>query len=75
MTEDRLQQLVSIRDLTRESATRILETADTFLAVTRRPIRKVPTLRPEQSLHEALSELMRHGPGLPVCEPSTETPR
>ncbi len=44
MTE-RLRQLVSIRDMGRESALSILDTAEAFLEVTRRPVRKVPTLR------------------------------
>jgi aspartate carbamoyltransferase catalytic subunit len=45
MTDERLKRLVSIEDLTRESAERILDSAEAFLEVTRRPIRKVPTLR------------------------------
>jgi len=45
MTEERLQHLLSISDLDRPSAERILDTAETFLEITRRPVRKVPTLR------------------------------
>jgi aspartate carbamoyltransferase catalytic subunit len=45
MTETRLRHLTTIHDLDRDTATRILDTADAFLEVTRRPIRKVPTLR------------------------------
>ncbi len=45
MTEERLQHLLSISDLDRATAERILETAETFLEITRRPVRKVPTLR------------------------------
>jgi len=45
MKEDRLQKLVSIHDIDREDAERILSAADAFLEVTRRPVRKVPTLR------------------------------
>ncbi len=41
----RLRHLLSIRDLDRERALSILETADAFLEVVRRPVRKVPTLR------------------------------
>ena len=45
MTEERLRHLLGVRDLTRPLAERILATAETFLEVTRRPVRKVPTLR------------------------------
>ena len=45
MKEDRLQKLVSIHDIDREDAERILTAAEAFLEVTRRPVRKVPTLR------------------------------
>jgi aspartate carbamoyltransferase catalytic subunit len=45
MTDTRLRHLTRIADLDRSSALRILDTADTFLEVTRRPVRKVPTLR------------------------------
>ncbi len=45
MTDERLRHLLGIRDLSRPLAERILNTAETFLEVTRRPVRKVPTLR------------------------------
>jgi len=45
MTEVRLRHLLGVRDLTKPLAERILATAETFLEVTRRPVRKVPTLR------------------------------
>ncbi len=45
MTETRFRHLTSVRDLDRASALRILDTAEAFLEVTRRPVRKVPTLR------------------------------
>ncbi len=45
MTEERLRHLLGIRDLSKSLAERILDTAETFLEVTRRPVRKVPTLR------------------------------
>ena len=45
MTEERLRHLLGVRDLTRSLAERVLSTAETFLEVTRRPVRKVPTLR------------------------------
>jgi len=45
MTEKRLRHLTSVHDLDREMALRVLDTAEAFLEVTRRPIRKVPTLR------------------------------
>jgi aspartate carbamoyltransferase catalytic subunit len=45
MTESRLRHLTSIADLDREMAIRILDAAETFLEVSRRPVRKVPTLR------------------------------
>jgi aspartate carbamoyltransferase catalytic subunit len=45
MTEFRLRHLLSTRDLSREAATHILDSADAFLEVGRRPIKKVPTLR------------------------------
>jgi aspartate carbamoyltransferase catalytic subunit len=45
MNDFRLTRLVAIEDLTRPSAELILDTAETFLAVIRRPVRKVPTLR------------------------------
>ncbi len=45
MKDARLRHLLGIRDLSTETALHILETAESFLEVTRRPIRKVPTLR------------------------------
>lgn len=45
MTNAPLRHLLGIEELSRESAERILVTAESFLEVTRRPIRKVPTLR------------------------------
>lgn len=45
MTEFRLRHLLSARDLTRETATHILDSTDAFLEVGRRAIKKVPTLR------------------------------
>ena len=45
MTEERLRHLLGVRDLSKPLAERILSTAETFLEVTRRPVRKVPTLR------------------------------
>jgi len=45
MTEERLRHLLGVRDLSRSLAERVLSTAETFLEVTRRPVRKVPTLR------------------------------
>ena len=45
MIEERLRHLLGVRELTRSLAERILDTAETFLEVTRRPVRKVPTLR------------------------------
>lgn len=45
MSEDRLRHLLSIEQLNRSLATRLLDNAETFLEVSRRPIRKVPTLR------------------------------
>jgi len=45
MNETRLRHLTTIRDIDRPTALRILDTAEAFLEVTRRPIRKVPTLR------------------------------
>ena len=44
MTE-RLRHLTTVHDLDRALALKILDTAEAFLEVTRRPIRKVPTLR------------------------------
>lgn len=45
MKDIRLRHLLGIEGLTREDALHILHTAQSFLEVTRRPIRKVPTLR------------------------------
>jgi len=45
MNGSRLHHLLSITDLTRTQADQVLETARAFLEVTRRPVRKVPTLR------------------------------
>jgi aspartate carbamoyltransferase catalytic subunit len=45
MNPDRIRHLLGIDDLTPALATRILESAEAFLEVTRRPVRKVPTLR------------------------------
>jgi aspartate carbamoyltransferase catalytic subunit len=40
-----MRHLLGIEELSRESAERILDAAQAFLEVTRRPVRKVPTLR------------------------------
>jgi aspartate carbamoyltransferase catalytic subunit len=45
MTEERLRHLLGIEQLGPTFAGRILDAADTFLEVSRRPVRKVPTLR------------------------------
>jgi aspartate carbamoyltransferase catalytic subunit len=45
VTEPRLRHLLGIEGMSRDTALRLLETAKTFLEVTRRPVRKVPTLR------------------------------
>jgi aspartate carbamoyltransferase catalytic subunit len=45
MTEVRIRHLLGIEDLTARSAERVLDTAQAFLEVTRRPVRKVPALR------------------------------
>jgi aspartate carbamoyltransferase catalytic subunit len=45
MTEDRIRHLLGIEDLSVRSAERVLDTAQAFLEVTRRPVRKVPALR------------------------------
>ena len=45
MTESRLRHLLGIEGMSRETALRLLDTAKAFLEVTRRPVRKVPTLR------------------------------
>ena len=45
MTDDRIRHLLGIEDLSVHSAERVLDTAQAFLEVTRRPVRKVPALR------------------------------
>ncbi|HXS17729.1 MAG TPA: aspartate carbamoyltransferase catalytic subunit [Polyangiaceae bacterium] len=45
MTDLRLRHLLSIDDLDRDAALQLLDVAESFLEVTRRPVRKVPTLR------------------------------
>jgi aspartate carbamoyltransferase catalytic subunit len=45
MTEPRLRHLLGIASLDRPMAERILDTAGAFLEVSRRPVKKVPTLR------------------------------
>jgi aspartate carbamoyltransferase catalytic subunit len=45
MTEPALRPLLGIAALDRPTAESILDTADAFLEVTRRPVKKVPTLR------------------------------
>jgi aspartate carbamoyltransferase catalytic subunit len=45
MIQSRLRHLLSISDLDRGRALGLLDTAEAFLEVTRRPVRKVPTLR------------------------------
>ncbi|MBX3129499.1 MAG: aspartate carbamoyltransferase catalytic subunit [Polyangiaceae bacterium] len=45
MTDARLRHLLSVSDLCAESATGLLDAAEAFLEVSRRPVRKVPTLR------------------------------
>lgn len=45
MNQPNLRHLVSIRDIDRASALSLLDAASAFLEVSRRPIRKVPTLR------------------------------
>jgi aspartate carbamoyltransferase catalytic subunit len=45
MTEPRLRHLLGIRGLQPEAAQSLLDTADAFFEVSRRPVRKVPTLR------------------------------
>jgi aspartate carbamoyltransferase catalytic subunit len=44
-SNDRLRHLLGIENLTLATAQRVFETATAFLEVTRRPVRKVPTLR------------------------------
>ncbi len=45
MKDVRIRHLLGISDLDRDTALHILDVADSFLEVTRRPVRKVPTLR------------------------------
>jgi aspartate carbamoyltransferase catalytic subunit len=45
MKDVRLRHLLGIEGMSRETAEHILTTAESFLEVTRRPVRKVPTLR------------------------------
>ncbi len=45
MNTERFRHLLGIEGMSREAALRILDTAQAFLEVTRRPVRKVPTLR------------------------------
>ena len=45
MTQERLRHLLDIKSLSPLLAEQILDTADSFLEVNRRPVRKVPTLR------------------------------
>jgi aspartate carbamoyltransferase catalytic subunit len=45
MSEPRINRLLGIEDLSRSTAERLLDTAEVFLEVTRRPVRKVATLR------------------------------
>lgn len=45
MKDVRLRHLLGIRGMSAETALHILDTAESFLEVSRRPIRKVPTLR------------------------------
>ena len=45
MTDARLKHLLGIEGMDRETALRIMDTATAFLEITRRPVRKVPTLR------------------------------
>lgn len=45
MQDVRLRHLLGIEDLSSDTIHRILEAAESFLEVTRRPLRKVPTLR------------------------------
>ena len=45
MTHDGLRHLLDVSDLSINLVERILDTAETFLEVTRRDVRKVPTLR------------------------------
>ena len=45
MTQERIRHLLGIDDLDRETAERLLDLAESFLEVSRRPVRKVPALR------------------------------
>ena len=45
MSDDRIRHLLGIADLNLATAERILDHAQAFLGVSRRPVRKVPTLR------------------------------
>lgn len=45
MKDVRIRHLLGIQGMSTETALHILDTAESFLEVTRRPIRKVPTLR------------------------------
>ena len=45
MSEPQLKHLLGIEGMDRETALRILDTSSAFLEITRRPVRKVPTLR------------------------------
>jgi aspartate carbamoyltransferase catalytic subunit len=45
MTHSMLRHLLGIQDLSREGAEKLLTTAEAFYEVSRRPVRKVPTLR------------------------------
>ncbi|HLV22574.1 MAG TPA: aspartate carbamoyltransferase, partial [Polyangiaceae bacterium] len=45
MSDERLRHLLGIEGLQKSTAEHILNTARAFLDITRRPVRKVPTLR------------------------------
>ncbi|MES1179535.1 MAG: aspartate carbamoyltransferase catalytic subunit [Myxococcales bacterium] len=45
MTEERIRHLLGIEDISRETAERLLDLSQSFLEVSRRPVRKVPALR------------------------------
>src|SRR5512140_3811594 len=45
MTQEPLRHLLDTKSLSQRRVEQILDTAETFLEVTRRPVRKVPTLR------------------------------
>ena len=40
MTEERIRHLLGIEDISRETAERLLELSQSFLEVSRRPVRK-----------------------------------